>query len=83
MPGTVQGGKNAAKANKEKYGENFYATIGREGGKKGRTGGFASNKVGEDGLTGRQRARIVGAVGGTTSRRPKSEPIDWDIEDRI
>lgn len=43
--------------------------IGAKGGKLSTTGGFASDKVGADGLTGRQRARIAGAKGGSISRR--------------
>lgn len=41
------------------------ATLGSIGGKLGTTGGFASNKVGLDGLTGRERSRIAGKIGGT------------------
>jgi hypothetical protein len=41
MGGTKAGGLKASRTNKEKYGENFYAIIGAEGGKKGHTGGFA------------------------------------------
>ena len=72
MSGSVIGGKKAAKRNKEKYGENFYEVIGSKGGKKGKTGGFASNIVGKDGLTGRERAVKHGKKGGTISRRTKS-----------
>lgn len=54
---------------------NFYAKIGAKGGKKGKTGGFASNVVGEDGLTGAQRARIAGAKGGRISRRSKTAQV--------
>lgn len=72
MPGTLEGGKKAAQTNKSKYGSDFYAKIGHIGGKNGTTGGFASNFVGKDGLTGRQRARIVGAKGGRISVRGKS-----------
>jgi hypothetical protein len=75
MAGTQRGGKAAAKKNIEKYGSDFYAKIGAQGGKKGRTGGFASNKVGEDGLTGRQRAAMAGAAGGRISRRTKSVDV--------
>lgn len=71
MAGTIPGGKLAASTNKKKYGADFYARIGALGGKNGRTGGFASDKVGADGLTGRQRAAIKGAVGGRVSRRHK------------
>lgn len=71
MAGTKAGGKAAAKTNKTKYGTDFYAKIGAKGGSLGKDGGFASNKVGDDGLTGRQRAAIAGARGGRISRRPK------------
>lgn len=55
--------------------------IGSKGGASGKgpgyKGGFASDEVGEDGLTGRQRARLAGAVGGKRSRRG---PAKDDIE---
>ena len=44
MPGTINGGKKAAETNKKKYGKDFYARIGANGGKKGTTGGFAANR---------------------------------------
>lgn len=69
MAGSVTGGKRASKTNKERYGEDFYKRIGRMGGKKGTTGGFASKKVGKDGMDGRQRARVVGQRGGRISRK--------------
>lgn len=71
MAGTKYGGLSAARTNKERYGSDFYKRIGAEGGKRGRTGGFASDKVGKDGLTGRERARLVGAKGGKISRKNK------------
>jgi len=71
MAGTKTGGKSAATTNKTKYGPDFYAKIGAMGGKKGRTGGFASAVIGADGLTGQQRAAIAGARGGRISRRTK------------
>ncbi len=73
MPGTIKGGQQAANTNKKKYGKDFYARIGKIGGGKSDTGGFASHVTGEDGLTGRERARIAGAKGGRISRRRKSE----------
>lgn len=45
------------------------AAMGGKGGKLSKTGGFASDKVGADGLTGRERARLVGAIGGLKSTR--------------
>lgn len=70
MAGTREGGRKAAEKN-TKNNPNFYADIGKIGGMNGKTGGFASNKKGEDGLTGRQRARLVGKLGGQVSRRKK------------
>ena len=72
MAGTQSGGKAAARRNKEKYGDDFYAKIGAMGGKAGHTGGFASPHRGTDGLLGKDRARIVGAIGGRKSRRGKA-----------
>ncbi len=58
----------AAATNKQRYGLNFYRSIGRLGGKKQRGGGFASAKIGRDGLTGAERARVAGIKGGVTTR---------------
>jgi general stress protein YciG len=66
MPGTVNGGRQAAETNKKKYGKDFYARIGAVGGKKGTTGGFAAN---------RELARLAGAKGGRISRRRKAEVV--------
>ncbi|HXR49562.1 MAG TPA: hypothetical protein VN778_00865 [Verrucomicrobiae bacterium] len=63
MAGTAKGGRLAAQKNKKKYGPDFYARIGRMGGQKGHTGGFAAGEAG------RKRASYWGAVGGTRSRR--------------
>ena len=62
MAGTSEGGKAAARRNKQLHGADFYARIGAMGGKKGRTGGFYAN---------RELARIAGAKGGLISRRTK------------
>ena len=55
-----------------------YRTIGRKGGQRSCNGGFASDKVGKDGLTGRERSRIAGYRGGRISRRTgvKNKPKD-------
>ena len=71
MAGTSMGGKAAAATNKLKHGPDFYVTIGAKGGKISKHGGFASTKIGKDGLTGRQRASTAGVLGGQTSRRYK------------
>ena len=64
MAGTKAGGQKAAATNREKYGPNFYAEIGRKGGKLGHTGGFAANKA---------LARVAGAKGGRISKRGPSK----------
>lgn len=73
MSGTFSGGTKAAASNKRRHGEDFYAKIGAQGGKLGRSGGFGSTLVGADGLTGRERARKVGVIGGRKSRRKAKE----------
>lgn len=69
MSGTRDGGKKAAIANRERHGADYYKRIGAIGGKRSQNGGFASDKVGKDGLTGAERARIAGAKGGARSKR--------------
>ena len=81
MSGTVKGGKKAAQTNIKLHGKDFYKEIGRKGGKRSSTGGFASQKVGLDGLTGLERARIAGAKGGRKSRR-KAASLK-EIQNRI
>jgi hypothetical protein len=71
MAGTIEGGRRAAETNMKKYGPDFYKKIGSKGGKSGNTGGFASALIGNDGLTGYERASVFGAVGGRVSRRTK------------
>jgi len=60
MAGTKAGAKKAAATNKARHGADFYAKIGRKGGKLGHTGGFYAN---------RELARSAGAKGGRISRR--------------
>lgn len=67
MAGTIKGGQRAASTNKAKHGSDFYARIGAMGGKKGRTGGFASNP---------ELARVAGAKGGKISRRRKKSDTE-------
>lgn len=73
MAGTKEGGMKARATNLAKYGANYYANIGRKGGQNGHTGGFASDKVGADGLTGHERAIVAGAKGGALSRRGEAK----------
>lgn len=64
MPGTKSGGAKAAATNKRIHGSDFYAKIGRKGGKNGHTGGFAANP---------ELAREAGRKGGLISRRGPSK----------
>lgn len=74
MSGTREGGLKAAAKNKAND-PNFYRDIGRIGGANGHSGGFASETVGSDGLTGHQRAVIAGAKGGRISKRGRARAI--------
>lgn len=81
MPGNRAGGLKAAATNKQRYGESWYARIGRIGGQNGNTGGFAAEEPGKDGLTGAERAKIAGAKGGKISKRgPAKHPHITDEE---
>jgi len=62
MAGTREGGRKAAKTNKQRYGLEFYEMIGRKGGTISRGGGFAKN---------RSLAVEAGRKGGMASRRRK------------
>ncbi|MDB5162547.1 MAG: hypothetical protein JWO54_55 [Candidatus Saccharibacteria bacterium] len=62
MAGTKAGGIKAAQKNLERD-PAFYAKIGKKGGERGHTGGFAANP---------ELARIAGAKGGRISRRRKT-----------
>ena len=74
MSGTTQSCKKAVKTIKRRHGEDFYKRIGSMGGKSSTTGGFASDKIGKDGLTGLERAKLVGTKGGRKSKRkPKKQ----------
>lgn len=81
MAGTRDGGRKAAETNRAKYGPNFYSNIGRKGGVRGHDGGFASKGIGKDGLTGPERAKIYGSVGGKVSKRGRAR-VELTEEDR-
>lgn len=83
MSGTRTGGIKAAATNRAKYGADFYRSIGRTGGVVSSTGGFASDVIGEDGLSGRERARIAGSIGGQKSKRTKMVATDPTGDDTI
>lgn len=62
MSGSREGGRKAAATNKEKYGKDFYANIGRKGGRKSHpeTRYFTMHP---------EVAKNAGAKGGRASRR--------------
>ena len=68
MAGTAKGGKKAARTNMEKYGHEFYAEIGRKGGRNGHTGGFASMTP--------EQVRECGRKGGKISKRGPAKKKD-------
>lgn len=76
MAGTRTGGRKAAITNKRLHGEDFFKVQGSKGGRASNTGGFASDKVGSDGLTGRERASIAGKRGGSISRRKPTHKVE-------
>ena len=70
---TKEGGKKLRETMINKHGSydnwvQYTKQIGAIGGANGNTGGFASEKVGADGLTGRQRASIAGKIGGSNRK---------------
>ena len=67
LAGTKAGGFKAAQTNKIKYGYDFYAEIGRKGGRNGHMGGFAANP---------ELARIAGRKGGLKSKRGPAKKKD-------
>ncbi len=82
MAGTRQGAFKAALTNKQIRGNDYFRKLGRKAGSFGTTGGFASELVGEDGLTGVERSKIQGARAGRRSghmRRIKRE-LDKELE---
>lgn len=73
MAGTKEGGKKAAATNRLRHGEGFYARIGKRGGEKGHTGGFAANP---------KLAKAAGRKGGTISSRAAVRPNPKEIAER-
>lgn len=72
MVGTKAGSIKAQNTMRKKLGDNyndFFRTIGKKGGQNGHTGGFKTTLRDKNGLTGFERARIYGRIGGMKSRR--------------
>lgn len=68
MGATREGGLKARDKNLARD-PDHYRKMGRKGGKASGNGGFASTVIGRDGLTGAQRARAAGSIGGRISKR--------------
>lgn len=83
MAGNRDGGRKAAETNMAKYGPDFYRNIGRKGGINGHDGGFASKGIGKDGLTGPERAKIYGSVGGKVSKRGRAVELTEEDKEKI
>lgn len=80
-PGHIKAHKKWQETMLKKYGSEEALTeqfkkIGKLGGSKSANKGFASTKRGEDGLTGPERARLVGAIGGFKSRRGRVKEVE-------
>ena len=76
MAGSQETGIKAAKTIKRRYGNDFYRRVGSLSSPKTARNdnkGFANEEIGEDGLTGRQRASLAGRKGGLKSRRNKRD----------
>lgn len=65
MSGSRAGGLKAAETNKQKYGREFYANIGRKGGKACAPKGFARMDI--------EKIKNAGRKGGTISKRGKAK----------
>ena len=73
MAGTLAGGRKLSATIRAKYGDNFWKEQGAIGGRNSNNGGFASEKLNKNGLTGAEQARLSGAKGGAISKRNKVE----------
>ena len=65
------GGLKSAHTLRKRYGSDYYARLGARGGNavRKRFGGFGSNVLGKDNLTGEQRSVIAGRKGGIARAR--------------
>lgn len=72
----------AAQTNKKLHGSDFFARIGARGGRNGHSGGFSSTEVGKDGLTGPERAKKWGAIGGLKSKRGPAKSKEEDVQEK-
>lgn len=72
MAGTKEGARKAQATIAKKYGSDFYANIGRIGGRNGHTGGFAANP---------ELAREAGRKGGLISKRgPAKVSLGYNLK---
>ncbi len=81
MSGTKNGWIKTKRSLIEKYGseeawKEHLRSIASIGGANGHTGGFSSTSVDSNGLTGSERARIYGRIGGQISRRKPRKVVD-------
>ena len=83
MAGNVIGGLKSAITNKQRHGSDFYKRMGQVGGKRSNNGGFGSDKVGADGLTGQQRACVAGRIGGRQLWTPAHKKKHSELMKRL
>lgn len=80
MAGTKEGAAKAVKTNLERHGADFYARIGKKGGEKGHTGGFASMTPARRSACGRKGGLISTRKGikngqGKSKLRDRKKPV--------
>jgi general stress protein YciG len=66
VSGTAEGNRKRAETLRKKHGEDYLRESAINAAKHS-PGGFASNKIGKDGLTGKERAQKAGRKGGLVS----------------
>jgi hypothetical protein len=72
MAGTKEGGRKARET-KLARDPNVYSNMGKRNvGLLKPNSGFGSKEIGDDGLTGKQRAKLAGSIGGRQPRKKKT-----------
>jgi hypothetical protein len=76
---TPEGAKKAYQSRLSRHGLESIRKMQSKGGSKSTPGGFGTKKIGEDGLTGRQRARLASIE----SHRVRKHNYSRDYEEEI
>ena len=77
MSGSAVGGRKAAMTNKKRYGKGFDSRIGKLGGSRGHTGGFAAyiNCLCDEIPAKHHKAQCAGLKGGRISKRQSQKEV--------